>query len=150
MRILNYVAIIFALSLVSCGGSDMEKLKWLEGTWVRQYNETTQIEEWTWAKKIINGKGYYVTDGDTTLMERMSITENNGTLIYTADVPENEIKVQFSLKDIGEKMVSFEKKNYDWPQLIIYANMGDSLKTTATGEVNEQTKSAEFTFNKVK
>lgn len=149
MKIINYISIALALFLVSCGGSNMEKLKWLEGTWTSKINEeNAQVEKWSWAEKVINGKAIFVSDGDETVMEKLTIMEKNGELIYTADIPENDMMVDFKMTSIDNHKVVFEKPNYDWPQTIIYEMVGDSLITTAVGESKGQTKSVSFTYYK--
>lgn len=144
-----FISTCFLALLTACSSNSVEDLKWLEGTWSRTYNVTTQQEVWKSSADSLYGKSIFITLEDTTVMENMTIKIKNGILTYTADVEENPKPVDFILSTSRKGFAEFTNPNYDFPQVIRYEITGDSLTTTITGKSGTMPKSATFKYGKV-
>ena len=144
-----FISGFFIALLSGCSSTSVEDLKWLEGTWSRTYNVTTQQEIWKSTSDSLIGKSVFITLEDTTVMENLTIKVKNGILTYIADVKENPRPVDFILSTSRDGFAEFTNPNYDFPQLIRYELIGDSLVTTIQGESGTMPKAATFRYGKV-
>lgn len=131
---------------------DIKSLLWIEGIW----EDTTTfgfksppvklVEEWNYKNDSLTGKGYSVTDGDTTIAEYLSIVLSEGSLIYVAKST-NRNPVGFGLISSKSNAVVFENKANDFPQKISYTlNSTDSLTIQLEGINNAIARKVIFKF----
>jgi len=105
--------------------SDFSKLEWLEGTWHRT-NITKAgragVEQWAFARdrKILEGAGVTLQNGDTVFVEKISIVLKDGDFFYVADVPENKEPVYFKFTQLSGSGFVCENTSHDFPKKIQY------------------------------
>ena len=111
--------------------ASLADLAWLTGCWEGRQGEAV-IEE-VWSKPggaSMLGFGRTVKGGRTTSFEFMQIREENGSLTYMPQ-PQGGTRVSFPLKNsVGSKM-TFENKEHDFPQRVIYERGGPELLVAA-------------------
>lgn len=137
--------ILMLCALVLCIGctSRMNTFQWLPGAWeMERKNGVKQVEVWTVNNDQLYGQGMKVANGDTTLLETLSILYKKRAYWY-----EPAVLAQNEGRTISFKMVSsnifqyvFENPDHDFPQRIVYTYQpstssgsnqsirGDSLK----------------------
>ena len=148
MKVFNYIALALSLFLISCNSNEIKDLKWMEGTWKHEFNGNVQIIKWTCTEKAVTGKILIEQNDDSNLMENITIMKENDKIVYTSDYTENEMMVEFPMKEMSNNKIVFHKTNYDWPQDISYELQNDSLIVTLSGKSNNQVKTAVFSYHK--
>ena len=95
------------------------------------------------------GFGRTVKGGRTTSFEFMQIREENGSLTYMPQ-PQGGTRVSFPLKNsVGAKM-TFENKEHDFPQRVIYERGGpDLLLAAIEGTYKGKEEREEYQMKKV-
>lgn len=139
----------------SISGEKYEKiaqLNWLLGTWTNDAGE--EFSQETWSKEndsTFTAFSFKQIDGKTVFAETMALEQKGGRLLLTVATA-NEIEsapVTFSFISSGEKQFTFENKNHDFPERIIYTNpVKDSLHAWIEGTVNDEDKKVEFNFTR--
>jgi hypothetical protein len=111
--------------------ASLADLAWLTGCWEGRQGEAV-IEE-VWSKPggaSMLGFGRTVKGGRTTSFEFMQIREENGSLIYMPQ-PQGGTRVSFPLKNSVGAKITFENKEHDFPQRVIYERGGPELLIAA-------------------
>lgn len=115
----------------------LEKANWFLGRWENNSPEGNLSENW---KKLNDstflGESYFVIKNDTVFAERVSLEERNGKLSYVVTVPnQNDAKpVAFELTKNTVRKLIFENPKHDFPNTIIYNQVGnDSLVAEIRG-----------------
>jgi len=127
--------------------SDLKKVSWLEGTWVRTKLKPGRTGAESWKKQSAGawrGLGYTLQGTDTLFVERMSLIIVENTPAFVADVPENKGLVYFKFTAVTDHSFTCENAAHDYPQKIVYDRKGSQLKVTISGGG----KSSEFLFEK--
>jgi hypothetical protein len=146
--------IIFSAMIVSCNRQEKLPLSLYEGTWKMETDEGSIFEEWEkTSDSLYTGIGYAVKDGDTILLETLSLKYADGKLCYAPVVQsQNEgMEVLFPMKEYAEaeKKFVFENITHDFPQRIIYHFIDDkNLNARIEGEVDGKMESSNFTYKK--
>lgn len=128
--------LVFALSGIAQGPVLTEKasladLAWLTGCWEGRQGEAV-IEE-VWSKPgggSMIGFGRTVKANKTTSFEFMQFRERDGTLVFMPQ-PGGGTLVYFPLKDSFGGKLTFENKEHDFPQRVIYERKGPGLLLAA-------------------
>jgi hypothetical protein len=105
----------------------LDDFGWLSGCWEGRVRDAV-IEE-IWSKPggmSMLGLGRTVKENRTVSFEFMQIREDNGTLVFLPQ-PQGGTRVPFPLKDFLEGKVTFENKEHDFPQRVIYERKGPGL-----------------------
>ena len=126
-------------------------LAWLTGCWEGRQGESV-IEE-VWSKPAggsMLGFGRTVNGGRTIAFEFMQVREENGSLTYMPQ-PQGGARVSFPLKNsVGAKM-TFENKEHDFPQRVIYERGGPELLNAAIeGTYKGKEEREEYQMKKVR
>ena len=111
--------------------ASLADLAWLTGCWEGRQGEAV-IEE-VWSKPggaSMLGFGRTIKGGRTTSFEFMQIREENGNLTYMAQ-PQGGTRVSFPLKNSVAAKMTFENKEHDFPQRVIYERGGPDLLLVA-------------------
>ncbi len=151
---IGVLSILVSMAVVGCNGkmhTDVAEVEWLLGRWEGVTEEGTAIEEWTKeSDEKMLGTGVFIIGDDTVFSEALAIIVGYNTLIYEAD-PSGQTIVQFPLAASKKNEIVFENLEHDFPQRITYRKLaGDSLMAVIEGMVNEEFKSTEFRWKKVK
>ncbi|GAB4326931.1 MAG: hypothetical protein Kow0037_00160 [Calditrichia bacterium] len=133
--------------------TELNDLQWLLGTWKLEKNDRAQFEEWERLNdSTFLGRGFLVTENDTTITEKLQLKMIDGKLTYIADVPHNAGPVSFYFtRRIGNQIL-FENPYHDFPQTIRYALPADGLLQVEVSGTNPETGEAQslpFRFRKI-
>ena len=130
------VAAIAALALSAFVIADKDKksfkkLYTLEGVWKMNTKRGALCEEW---KKVDNNylqsRGYMIKGKDTTINERVALTNTKAGIFYTSTVEDqnNKQPIAFKMTKAENNVFIFENPEHDFPKRIVYELMGnDSL-----------------------
>ncbi len=101
--------------------SQLEQLAWLAGCWAAESGEPGSGEHWLpLAGGTMLGVGRTVKDGKTVEHEFLQIRLNaDGKVVYIA-LPSRQNEATFVASSVGERAVTFENPQHDFPQRIIY------------------------------
>ncbi|RBQ04898.1 DUF6265 family protein [Pedobacter miscanthi] len=123
------------------------------GSWEMQMPKGKIVEQWSeGADKILNGKSYRINaKGDSVLTETLQIRTIGKDIFYCSTVAnQNEGKeVCFKLISIKDQIYIFENKNHDFPQRIVYQNLGKTeMLAWIEGELNGKSRKSEFRYKR--
>lgn len=131
----------------------MEKANWFLGRWENNSSEGNLSECW---KKLNDstffGESYFVIENDTVFAETIQLEERNGQLSYIVTVPNQnkEKPVSFKLTENSKNTLIFENSKHDYPNKIIYNQIGtDSLVAEISGMKDGKLKNEFFKMKKV-
>lgn len=136
---------IFGLMSVACSVSaqdtkptdNFKKLDWLVGTWNRTNAKPGRsgVEQWKQTQSLeLRGIGVNLQGTDTTFVEKLRIIIKDNSIVYVADVPENQKPVYFKLTEITENSFVCENPEHDFPKKISYQLEGNKLKAQISGD----------------
>lgn len=133
--------------------NDIEKAKWLIGTWEAKTQKGSIYE--TWVKINENeysGESYIIKEKDTIVFENIRLVQEKGGLFYIQTVKnQNEaLPVRFESKMISETQLIFQNKLHDFPQIISYTKIGvDSLVAEISGKKNGKERKQTFPMKRM-
>lgn len=133
--------------------SDFRKLHSLQGMWEMKKDKYSIIEFWvSVSDSLIDGKDYFVAEGDTTLAEQVSLRFLNGKIEYvpTVEGQNNGLPVSFVLNAVeGDKYV-FINPEHDFPTEICYELKGvRQLRAAVSGDIDGERKTLEYLFERI-
>ncbi|NNE29214.1 MAG: hypothetical protein HKN16_06235 [Saprospiraceae bacterium] len=122
----NFLLSIIILFGISCNQSEVQEIHVLSGTW--KVEGKNVYEEWQANDGGLVGKGYSLIEGEKLIRETLSIRPENGSIIYTATVPnQNEgASIPFILNPSIDSLLSFENPEHDFPKKIQYKPISDN------------------------
>ncbi len=165
----KYLLLIFMLQLViSCNNKkeiesseatvsndkyeEISNLQWLLGTWT---NETVeQFSQESWSKEndsTYTAYSFVEVKGEVVFAETMALEQKAGDLLLTVETANQNDQKPITFKMISSEkgQVTFENKNHDFPERIIYSNPAkDSLHAWIEGTINEEAKKVDFYFSR--
>lgn len=115
---------------------NFNKLKWIEGTWIRTNNKAGQSGQERWLKSSpseLKGYSFTMKGSDTLFVERITIRIVDNNLYYVADVPENNKPILFKLTDVTDTGFICENPEHDFPKKITYEYKDNILKASISG-----------------
>lgn len=128
--------------------TDLDKTKWLIGTWEQKTARGTMYESWVKASATeFHGKSYAVKAKDTMVFENIKLAQQADGLFYIPTVKsQNGGKpVSFKAKSVSATEMVFENPAHDFPQQISYKQINkDSLVAEISGTINGKFKSQKF------
>jgi uncharacterized protein DUF6265 len=152
-RIMLLAAMVLAVAGTSPAQTkpSLNDLSWLSGCWQGRQREAV-IEE-IWSKPggmSMLGLGRTVKGNRTVSFEFMQFREENGTLVFLPQ-PQGGTRVSFPLKDSFGGKMTFENKEHDFPQRVIYKRKGPGLLLAAIeGTYKGKEQREEFQMRKVR
>ena len=118
--------------------SVFEDYKWMAGTW-NSTDDPGVYEIWTLDGEMLSGLSMQVWQGDTNILERMEITENEGLFqleVFLSDTAESTI---FPMSVREANRMHFTNPQHDFPKEIIYSKLGlNSLRAEIKGNGKKQ------------
>lgn len=163
-----FLFILFPLLLNSCKNSSeaekteteivakssekIDELQWLLGTWTSEAGE--EFSQETWSKEDNNtftAFSFSQVEDETIFAETMALEQKGENLLLTvATANQNDEKpVTFNLVSSENGKFTFENKDHDFPQRIIYTNPAkDSLHAWIEGTVKGEAKKVDFYFSR--
>lgn len=126
-----------------------EDLKILKGKWTTtegtQFNEVWTIEN----DSLLKGVGYSLNGEDTAFKEVLKIYRIGDEVNYGALVGENDGFVFFQLKNPKKHHWKFVNPDHDYPNIIEYRLISDSLLEARTMNIRGN-KEIKFVYRRVK
>lgn len=146
-RLSLLVATLIITVATSCdrspaGGNDsrpveITDLGWLNGAWKsaggQEFYEIWKMQ----SDSLMVGKGYVIRGNDTVFSEVLSISSDNGNLVYLASVKEDNHgrAIPFFLQNNNPDSLIFSNIDHDFPKMIIYSKLSDNhLDITIQGD----------------
>ncbi len=134
--------------------NDIQKAKWLIGTWENKTQQGNIYETWNkLGDDELSGKSYSVKDKDTIVFENIRLVQENKKLFYIPTVKNQNdgLPVRFAAKTISENQLVFENPEHDFPQMIAYTKItSDSLIAEISGTRNGQKRKHTFPMKRMK
>ena len=159
----KYFGFTFLLALVTATSlaqqdkfseKDFETLQGLTGTWKMETSKGAIFERWTGSEKHrFIGISYKLKESDTLVLERVELTYKNGIIYYIPTVTDqnNQRPIPFKLISLTNKKFTFENKNHDYPQRVIYHLLSaDSVHARIEGDKNGKKMSSDFYYSRSK
>ncbi len=130
----------------------IDQLQWLLGTWTNESGE--EFSQETWSKE--NASSYTAfsftqVGKETVFSETMALEQKGDSLLLTVLTAnqQNEKPVTFKMVSTENGQFTFENKNHDFPERIVYTNpVKDSLHAWIEGTVNGEAKKVDFYFSR--
>jgi hypothetical protein len=130
----------------------IDQLSFMLGNWELKTAKGKITEHWQKSSDSLIGKSYrHQANGDSILMETLTIKKINGILNYCSQVTgQNDGQtVNFKLLPVQGKNFIFENPSHDFPQRIVYQNQGkDSMLAWIEGDKNGQKRKSEFQYRR--
>ena len=130
----------------------INQLQWLLGTWTNESGD--EFSQETWSKEnasSFTGFSFTQVGKQTVFSETMALEQKRDSLLLTvATANQNDEKpVTFKLVSSENGQFTFENKDNDFPERIIYTNpVKDSLHAWIEGSVNGEAKRIDFSFSR--
>lgn len=140
--------------LICCNKESKLPLTLYQGIWKMETDEGAIFEEWEKVSdSSLTGMTYAVKDGDTILLETLSLKYADGKLCYAPVIQsQNEgQEILFPLKEYvaAERKFVFENPLHDFPQRIIYHFVDDkTLNARIEGDLEGRMESTDFNYKK--
>ncbi len=131
--------------------AQLERLGWLAGCWASEKGEPGSVEHWLpLAGGTMLGIGRTVKNGRTVEHEFLQIRLNaEGKVVYVA-LPSRQKEATFVATSIGDRAVTFENPEHDFPQRILYKAVGEAgLAARIEGTRNGATRGIDFPMKRV-
>lgn len=152
IRLITIIALFFSTAAgAQYSRTDFAALKSLEGHWEMKTRRGAMVEEWkVVSDTLLQGRSYLLVDGDTIPQETIVLSFNNGAIVYTPTVlnQNNGRPVPFALASINEGQYNFENQQHDFPQKISYRPVDVVLSVTISGGKGKEYKEIPFHFVK--
>ncbi len=142
------------LKVVDGKYSQLQKTKWLIGSWQRKSEKGILTETWHLLNdSTFTGRSFFVNNiGDTLSSETIRLEQRNGKLYYIPIVSgQNDGKaILFTQTNLSDSMVIFENPTHDFPQKIDYRfQKPDSLIAEVSASSEETKKSIVFRMRRL-
>ncbi|ANH70721.1 hypothetical protein ABE85_19030 [Mitsuaria sp. 7] len=141
----------FASLPVHAEDAQLERLGWLAGCWASEKGEPGSVEHWLpLAGGTMLGIGRTVKNGRTVEHEFLQIRLNaEGQVVYVA-LPSRQKEATFVATSIGDRAVTFENPEHDFPQRILYKAVGETgLAARIEGQRNGTTRGIDYPMKRV-
>lgn len=141
----------FTSARASPAAPTIDDLAWLAGD--REQRHDTGVARETWigpAGGVLLGMSLTTRPGKSAQYEHLRITaDSDGTLAYFS-IPSGQAPSTFRLKSLDATHVVFENATHDFPQRILYTDLGEGrVRARIEGEIGGKARSAEWTFTPI-
>jgi hypothetical protein len=144
MKTILFISLAINLNLFA---QDDSIKKLFPGKWKMDIENAEVYEEW----QVVNeneliGTSYSIEEGVKIVSENLYLKKFADQWAYVA-VPKNQNIALFAIVEYSPKKITFENKEHDFPQRIIYEfHKGGKLTAAIEGNVNGAFKRTEFPF----
>jgi hypothetical protein len=133
---------------------DFKVLHGLAGLWKMETNRGVLYEEWQLQNDHqLNGQSFKINNADTILLERITLSLQGHSIIYSPVVSNqnNGQSISFTLISGTRQRFVFENKTHDFPQRIIYQlGSGNVLQARIEGTKNGKQMASDFNYTRVR
>jgi hypothetical protein len=148
------MCIIIFCSYTLTQKTEINKAKWLVGTWENKTQNGSIYETWSKLSEVeLAGKSYMLKEKDTIVFETIRLLQENNNLFYIPKVKNqnDNLPVRFAAKTVSDKELVFENPSHDFPQSISYSKINaDSLVAEISGTKNGKERKQKFPMRRVK
>ena len=155
MKNLSITLLLIACSFyVSAQKMPLKPFYFLVGNWEMKTKTGKIIERWQKHRDSLTGTSHrFNAKGDSVLTESIVLKKLSGEWYFCVTGYEkgNEGKTNFKLISSANNTFTFENKQHDFPQQIVYQNKGkDALLAWIEGEIGGKKRKIEFPYDRVK
>ena len=149
MMLISVAVVPPAVRMQEATRQDVSDLVWMAGTWVGVSGQTEVEEQWTTPKGgSLLGVHRDVRAGRTVSFEFMRIQQAADGITFWAS-PGGKPAVPFRAIEISAQRVTFENKEHDFPQRVIYWLTSDGmLHAKIEGMLKGKLESEEWAWKK--
>jgi hypothetical protein len=149
---MNRIIFVLCIFLFSFTGDDAFKyLQKLSGSWLMKTEKGELYEFWDIKEKnnLMLGKSFMVTK-DTMMLEQVELKKEGNEIFYIPTVEENNMRpVKFMLIRSSINSFTFENKEHDFPQRIIYRFVNnDSIVARIEGTLGGKFRFTEYYYKR--
>jgi hypothetical protein len=109
---------------------------WLMGKWEAQTKDGKFFEYWSKADCMLEAQGGELVKKDTVFKEYLTLTKIKNYWCYIPVVGK-QAPIAFALKEHNNRVFTFENKEHDFPQQIIYEYIDkDHFKARVEGKID--------------
>lgn len=143
------LALILAAQLAAAPPATIEQMAWLTGCWTLARPDEVVEEQWMApGGGVMLGMGRTLRGGQLREYEFTRIVETGGSLAYVAQ-PSGQATATFALKSLSATEAVFENAAHDFPQRVIYRQLGpDAVTGRIEGEIAGQAKGVDFPYKR--
>lgn len=144
------ISILLLLFFSNILAQDDSITKLFSGKWKIISDKIEYYEEWELlsANEMV-GIGFSIEEGDTVLSEQLYLKKFADQWAYVAQ-PVNQTITLFALSEYSENKFTFENKEHDYPQRIIYEFTADGKLNAATeGIIEGELMRRDFNFIRI-
>ncbi len=144
------------LSLILCSFITADRFSPLHqlvgGTWTMKKKNGYSCEQWIKVNKNeLNSTAFNIKGKDTTVYERVSLTNKNGIIKYTVTGADNSAPVTFKLITAKNDYFVFSNPTHDFPQRVVYHFVKhDSIHAWIDGKYNGKVEKVDFYYKRMK
>ena len=140
-----------ALQAQSPAASEIQRLGWMEGRWSGTKDGVAIEEHWTSPSgDALLGMNKTVKGGRMVSFESLRIAAIKDGIAYLAS-PQGVPPTPFKLVELAEKKVTFENREHDFPQRILYwLDEAGAMHARIEGPQAGQTVSEEWVWTKAR
>lgn len=128
---------------------ELDRFDWLLGKWTDE--DDNSFEEWQRiAPNILEGKGYFVVDVDTTFTQSMKIVQSNAQVFFMVDG--QAVEGKFELEKYDDRTATFKNKNEASEQITLKKDANNAYSVTiekSKRQVARERKKKKRTFKRV-
>jgi hypothetical protein len=142
---LGVLLILATPPAAASGGGPLDRLGWLAGCWVEEFENGLREEQWMAPLgESMLGVSRTVAAGKTVEYEYLRIEDQDGVLVYIA-APSGQSIAPFRQIELTDSTVVFADPAHDFPQRIRYRRLADgSLLAQIEGERKGETQVIDF------
>lgn len=154
----KYLVLIIAFALVQLSANaqktTLKTFYFLTGNWEMKTKTGKIVERWQKHRDSLMGSSHkYNTKGDSVLTETIVLKKikRNWHFCVTGYEKGNEGNTNFKLISTTNNTFTFENKEHDFPQRIVYQNKGKAtLLAWIEGEIGGKMRKIEFPYFRIK
>jgi hypothetical protein len=144
------IFVLVVAAMVSFGASAQARrvaaLDWMSGTWIAESERERVSETWLGPSNGLMVAANLTTRGpERKSFEFMRISETPEGFSFFAS-PGGRSPVEFKLKELGERRVTFENTGHDFPQRVLYWREGEVLMARIEGVIRGEPRSQQWRF----
>ncbi len=130
---------------------DFKNFSWLLGQWEGIQGNGIYHEEWSdYSENKLTGKAYFLSKGELSNPEKLSIVKSDEGVFYIAEVSHNSGPVSFRMSSANENIFVFENPEHDFPKKITYEKTNDNeLTAVIEGDKNGKSRQISFHLKKI-
>lgn len=149
---LLFIGLITVSLYTSAQKTTLKNFDFLIGNWEMKTKTGKIIERWQKYRDSLTGSSHrFNAQGDSVLTETIVLKQKNDVWHFCVTGYEkgNEGRTDFKLISSADETFTFENKQHDFPQQIVYQNKGkNELLAWIEGEIDGKRRKMEFPYQR--